>query len=682
MYDIIFASFLGWFIPGRFSFLNSRFPHPIGKPSRRDAASNRNPLPGYLLKAAILGGAIAGLSGCGTIIPTASTTAGALTVSTNQVNFGSVTLGQTVGATVDINNTGSAAVEITNIGLAGSAFSVNGQNNVPIRIAAGGSYSLSIAFHPVAAGISTGSVTLSTNASASGNLAISLDGTGQTAATNAPGLTLSASNLNFGNVAVNTTSTLKLTLTSSGSAPLTISAGSESGPGFSLSGVNFPLTLASGQAAVISVAFNPTSTGVANGVITLQTNTSAGSVTIALSGTGAPASGAALPGLTLSATSLNFGNVTVGSPASIIVTLTSSGTAPVTVSAASVSGTGFSLSGIGFPLTLNPGQTAALNIGFNPGAAGVATGSVTLTTNASSGAATIALTGTGDTVAAGGLSALTCANASMTAVGADNCTVSLAAAAGTGGQTVLLASSSTSVTVPASVTVAAGATSAAFAATVSSVATAQTAVLTATAGGVTRSYSIQIGAATPALTLQTTSVAFGTVSLNTTATQTVLLTSSGTAPLTISAGSISGTGFTLSGASFPLTLNPGQTASLQIAFKPTAAGAASGVVSLATNTSAGTASIALTGTGGSVSYAVDLSWQAPSGSTDAVTGYDIYRQASGSSSYELLNSSLNTSTTYNDTTVQSGTSYTYYVVSVDASGTESAPSNVFQATIP
>jgi len=82
------------------------------------------------------------------------------------------------------------------------------------------------------------------------------------------------------------------------------------------------------------------------------------------------------------------------------------------------------------------------------------------------------------------------------------------------------------------------------------------------------------------------------------------------------------------------------------------------------------------------SYEVNLTWDAPTSSPDPVAGYNVYRAVSGSSTYQLLNSSVDTSTTYTDTTVADNTSYTYYVESVDAEGNESVPSNTFTISIP
>jgi hypothetical protein len=83
-----------------------------------------------------------------------------------------------------------------------------------------------------------------------------------------------------------------------------------------------------------------------------------------------------------------------------------------------------------------------------------------------------------------------------------------------------------------------------------------------------------------------------------------------------------------------------------------------------------------------VSYQVNLSWNAPTSSPDPVAGYNIYRSPDGSSTYLLLNSSVDTAATYVDSTVQAGLVYDYIVESVDGSGVTSVPSNMVAVTIP
>ena len=199
---------------------------------------------------------------------------------------------------------------------------------------------------------------------------------------------------------------------------------------------------------------------------------------------------------------------------------------------------------------------------------------------------------------------------------------------------------------------------------------------------------LTVNAITYVLSINATSLAFGSVTLGATPTQTVNLTNTGTAPVTVSSATVTnltGTGFSLEGSPFSATtLTPGQTITLSVEFDPTVTGAATGQLTIISNSSANpTAVIGLSGTGATASlYSVDLSWDAPTSSPDPVAGYNIYRAPSGSSNYELLNLSVDTATTYVDDTVVSGQNYDYEVESVDASGIESVPAGPVTAIIP
>jgi hypothetical protein len=212
------------------------------------------------------------------------------------------------------------------------------------------------------------------------------------------------------------------------------------------------------------------------------------------------------------------------------------------------------------------------------------------------------------------------------------------------------------------------------------VSTAQTATITASAGSVSKTASVQLDVAAAKLSVSPTTVAFGNVDLNTTATQSVVLTSSGSESLTIGSADLSGAGFSTAGVTFPLTLEAGKTATLDITFDPKTAGAVSGAISLASNSSAGTVKMSLTGTGTAASYSVDLKWDAPGSSSEPVVGYKVYR-ATGGGGFEPLDTTSDT-LTYTDTTVASGTSYSYEVMSVDSEGSESSPSNTYTVAIP
>jgi Abnormal spindle-like microcephaly-assoc'd, ASPM-SPD-2-Hydin len=189
-------------------------------------------------------------------------------------------------------------------------------------------------------------------------------------------------------------------------------------------------------------------------------------------------------------------------------------------------------------------------------------------------------------------------------------------------------------------------------------------------------------AANPQLTLSAATLSFGSVNVNSSATQTVTLTSSGSSPLTVTSASTTGASFALVGGSFPITLNPNQSTTLQAKFSPTAAGSVTGNLTISSNSTSGsTTVVSLSGTGTAVAHEVDLSWSAPTSSPDPVAGYNIYR-STGSGAAVLINSSMDTQITYVDSTVASGSTYNYIVKSVDSQGVESVPSNGVSVTVP
>src|SRR4029077_20783176 len=99
------------------------------------------------------------------------------------------------------------------------------------------------------------------------------------------------------------------------------------------------------------------------------------------------------------------------------------------------------------------------------------------------------------------------------------------------------------------------------------------------------------------LTTNPTSESFGNVTVGSNTTQSISLSNTGNANLTISSIATSGTGFSGSGITVPLTLTPGQSSTYSVQFAPTAAGSASGQVSFVSNASNSPTSVSMTGTG-------------------------------------------------------------------------------------
>src|ERR1019366_1027575 len=108
------------------------------------------------------------LSGCGGSIVVNGAGAGALTASPNTVTFGAVSVGQKASTSLSLLNGSSAPVEISQLNVTGQSFSLAGPSNLPVTIAAGGTYSLNVQFNPAAAGTAAGQLTLVSNSSSTG----------------------------------------------------------------------------------------------------------------------------------------------------------------------------------------------------------------------------------------------------------------------------------------------------------------------------------------------------------------------------------------------------------------------------------------------------------------------------------------------------------------------------------
>jgi hypothetical protein len=154
------------------------------------------------------------------------------------------------------------------------------------------------------------------------------------------------------------------------------------------------------------------------------------------------------------------------------------------------------------------------------------------------------------------------------------------------------------------------------------------------------------------------------------------LTAAG-ANVTVTAATSNNSVFSVGGLSLPVTIPAGQSTPYTVTFSPQVAGAVSATLTFTSNAQPNTTTETLTGTGTAASnHSVNLSWNA---STSAnITGYNIYRAvfASSCGSYSKINSVLNTSTLYTDSSVANGTSYCYASTAVNSSNEESSYSNI------
>jgi len=171
---------------------------------------------------------------------------------------------------------------------------------------------------------------------------------------------------------------------------------------------------------------------------------------------------------------------------------------------------------------------------------------------------------------------------------------------------------------------------------------------------------------------------FGSVTIGSTQSQSGSLTATG-GSITLSSTSSSNSAFTLAGVNPPLTLSAGQSVPYTVTFTPTASGAASAKISFFT-TNANSALETASGSGATIQHTVNLWWNAST--SGSISGYNVYRGASPSGPFSRINPAVNSSLSYSDSAVQSGTTYYYVTTAVDSSGVESSYSNQVTAAVP
>ncbi len=519
-------------------------------------------------------------------------TQGTLSPNPSSMAFGSIQVGTTSGKSETLTNTGGSAVNISQVTASGAGFSVSGLS-LPATLNAGQSVTFTVSYTPSSAGAVSGSVGVTSDASNS-PLSISLSGTGLAAGS----LTANPSSVSFGNITVGSNKSVPVTVTNTGGVSVTVSSASASGSGFSFTGPSMPATINAGQSTTFNAIFTPTSAGAASGTLTVNSDAGNPTLSIPLSGTGVSQGQ-----LGSNPSSFSFGNIQVGTSKSLSGTLTNSGGTSLTISAASASGAGFSLSGLNIPLTLNAGQSTSFTVLFSPSAMGAASGSVSITSNGGNPNLSIPLSGTGVTqgtltpnpsslafgnIQVGRSSSL---SETLTNSGGTSLTVSAASASGTG-------FSLSGLSLP--LTLNAG-QSTSFTATFSPTAGGSASGnITITSTGSDSSLTIALsgtGITQGTLTPNPSSLGFGNVQVGNSSSLSETLTNTGGTSLTISAASASGAGYSLGGLSLPVTLNAGQSTSFSVSFAPAAGGAASGSVTLTSNGGNPTLGIPLSGTG-------------------------------------------------------------------------------------
>jgi hypothetical protein len=514
-----------------------------------------------------------------------------LSLSSSSLKYGNVLVDGSSTQAITVQNPGQSEINLSALTVSGAGFSVSG-TAVPATIPAGQSVTLEATFAPAVAGSVKGSLTITSNAQ-NPSVSVALSGTGVAESYT---MALSPRSVSFGSVNVGGRATQTVQLSNTGNASVTITQVSATGAGISVSAPAGPATLAPSQSLPITITYAPTAAGSVAGAVTVS-NSDGVNCVAAVTATGVQAA------LSVTPATVGFGPVVTGKPSSAhSIQLKNSGSASLTVSAAEVSGAGFSASGLTFPLTLTPGQSGTLNVAYTPSAAGAATGTISIVSSAPNSPTTVALSGTG--AAPSYAMSLSPASVSFGNVNAGSSAAQTVTLSNTGNSSITVAhvsATGTGISVggPAAGTTLAPSESVALSVTYSPTApgAATGSISVSNSQGVSVADAVSGTGVQAGLSIAPASVSFGSVATGTTNSQTIQVSNTGTATLAISQATISGAGFSLSGLSLPLSLAPAHSASFNVLYAPTAAGAVTGALVMASNASSTPSSVALSGSG-------------------------------------------------------------------------------------
>ena len=212
--------------------------------------------------------------------------------------------------------------------------------------------------------------------------------------------TLQVQNINFGSVQAGSSLILPMSVSDGGNRRVAIQRVRISGTGFSFVGPNLPMFLNPQQQSQLSLSFSPQTAGSASATATVvywvaATRTSkgySGRAIATLSGNQANS-----PGFLKAPASMNLGSVPVGGSQTQALTISNTGGSNLTISAANVTGGGFTVSGLPLPYSLAAGTSTNLAVTFAPTSSGTGSASLAIASNASDPAVTVSLSGSATT---------------------------------------------------------------------------------------------------------------------------------------------------------------------------------------------------------------------------------------------------------------------------------------------
>ena len=278
---------------------------------------------------------------------------------------GAVTLpgacvGSTSVATLEVCNTGAENLQVDVITSDNPQFAVTlPSSGFPVTISPDFCFPFQVRFTPTGIGPASATLTIPSNDPSRPEIEVEASGRG-----GEPNVaTLIANNGSFGDVCRDSFKDLDLTISNTGACDLVVTLVSSDSADFVVAGtVAFPLTISPGNSLQVPIRFAPTTLGLENGTIRVDSNdpqTPARNVAV---------SGNVPPGDIRVTGSTDFGDVCGGTLAEKSVTVCNLGTCALAVTSVAFNPAcaDFTLVDNPFPATLPPGACQSVVVSFTP----------------------------------------------------------------------------------------------------------------------------------------------------------------------------------------------------------------------------------------------------------------------------------------------------------------------------
>ncbi len=494
------------------------------------------------------------------------------------VAFGNVPVNASKTDSVVVTNEGNIPLNISSVTSSSPRFGVTPPS---AQIAPGASRKFYIIFMPGTTGNVGGSITFTHDAPGSPSSVV-VAGTGV-----APAFNVTPRIVSFGNVGLNTTATDSVIVTNPGTAALVISSASTTGARFGVT-PSFATVPPLG-AQVFRVSFSPLQSGLQSTHVIFTHNGRAVPDSVSLSGTGVT------PVFSIEPSSLNFGNVLLGTVRQDSLIVTNSGLVNLVVNSVTSSNPRFSV--LPALAVIPPGESTEFYVMFAPLLSGLSSSTLTFTHNAPNSPSVVSVQGAG--IVSGFSvqpSSLDFGSVRKGQTKRDSVIVTNTGSASLNISSARPSNAFFSVS-PENATLTAGA-SRTFAVTFNPTmtGTAQGAIIfTHDAPGSPTSVPVAGSGVEPVFSVNPQSRTFGNVVVNSTRTDSVMVTNTGAFPLTISGISSSSSEFIVT----PLNavVPAGQQRAVLISFTPAVAGPRSAIVTFTHDAAGSPGTVNVNGTG-------------------------------------------------------------------------------------